>query len=219
MRNTLSSTLVSLLALSSTLTHAQTVTYRFEPPQLVFGQSTPLLNLVPDVGPSSFLANFTVPTGGALSINNIPINPSFTGQILIDGSAPGDTLRVTLNTPITDVQLDFALMASSSHLVFQCSSGTTSINELPSTQYNSLSFHSAVPFTQFDLSGFTSSNASTPLAIDNLVMTLVPEPSTISLLVAGLSVTLLKTIQRNRNRPKAPLSPETLENIPTSKAA
>jgi hypothetical protein len=202
-RYILSSALVLVVAFSSSFANAQTATYRFEPPQLVFGQSTPLLNLVPDAGPSSFLASFTVPTGGSLSVNNIAINPSFTGQILIDTSPPGDTLRVTFNTPITDVQLDFALMAFSSHIQLQSAGGTLSVNELPSTQYGSLTFHSAVPITQFDLSAFTSSNTSTLLAIDNLVVTLVPEPSTFSLLIAGISLVALRSAHCKRARSRA----------------
>jgi PEP-CTERM motif len=200
----LSFSLVLLVAFSSRFSNAETVTYSFEPPQLVFGQSTPLFNIVPDVGPSSFLASFTAPTGGSCSINNFRANPSFTGQNLLDPAYPGATLRVTLNTPITDVQLDFELAVSSGHLQFQCFSGTTNFNAIPSTQYGSLVFHSPVPFTQFDLSGFNSSNTGTFFAIDNLVMTFVPEPSTFSLFIAGISVLALRSVQRKHAAQAAP---------------
>src|SRR5215475_5641950 len=106
-RHLRASTMMILAAFFCTLCNAQTVTYRFEAPQLVLGQSTPLFNIVPDVGPSSFLASFTAPTGGSFRIDNFRANPSFAGQNLLDPAYPGATLRVTLNTPITDVQLDF----------------------------------------------------------------------------------------------------------------
>jgi len=174
----------SFLLCSLSALHGQTVMYGFEAPQLTLGQTTPLLNLVPDIGPGTFLASFTVPGGGSISVSGALINPAFSGQLLLDpGPPPGDTLRVTVNTPIRDVQLDFALMAPG-YLQLQSSAGT--INASSVGQSGSLVFHGASSFTQFDLLGFTSSNARTLLAIDNLYMT-VPEPSVGGLALAGFA--------------------------------
>ncbi len=186
--------LLSLIFVHSS--QAATVTYGFEAPQLTFGQTTPLLNVMPDIGPASFLANFTVPTGGSIGVNNLQINPLFSGQNLMDPGSPADTLRVTVNTPITDVHLDFALMAFSGHLRLQSSAGTVDANAVG--QSGSLTFHGATSFTQFDLLGLTSSNTGTLLAIDNLTMTLVPEPSSVFLLVATASMVLLRRCRRIR---------------------
>jgi len=175
----------SLLLCSLSALHGQTVMYGFEAPQLTLGQTTPLLNLVPDIGPGTLLASFTVPGGGSISVSGTLINPAFSGQLLLDpGPPPGDTLRVTLNTAIRDVQLDFALMAPNGYLQLQSSAGT--INASAVGQSGSLVFHGASSFTQFDLLGFTSSNARTLLAIDNLYIT-VPDPSVGGLALAGFA--------------------------------
>jgi len=204
-RRARASGLLLLSLISIHLSHSQTVTYSFEPPQLTFGQTTPFLNLVPDMGPASFLASFTVPTGGSFSVNSIIIHPAFSGQDLLDPSPPGgagDTLRIIVNTPITDVQVDFELMTFSGHLQLQSSAGITNADAVASTQYGSLVFHAATGFTQFDLLGFTSENTSTLLAIDNLSMTIIPEPSTFSLLVASISMFLLNFSRRFQKSPR-----------------
>jgi hypothetical protein len=176
---------------------AQTVTYSFEPPQLTVSQSTPFLNLVPDVA-SGFRASFTAPTGGSFSVTTFSVSPSFSGQSLLDGSGPADTLRVTLNTPITDLEVDFALMAGSGHLELQSSTGSITAYAVPSTQYGTLVFHSATSFTQFDLLGFSAANIPSYLAIDNLTMTAVPEPDVVALLaLAALTIAARRVPRRS----------------------
>jgi hypothetical protein len=176
---------------------AQTVTYSFEPPQLTVSQSTPFLNLVPDVA-SGFRASFTAPTGGSFSVTTFSVSPSFSGQSLLDGSGPADTLRVTLNTPITDLEVDFALMAGSGHLELQSSAGSITAYAVPSTQYGTLVFHSATSFTQFDLLGFSAANIPSYLAIDNLTMTAVPEPDVVALLaLAALTIAARRVPRRS----------------------
>jgi len=176
---------------------AQTVTYSFEPPQLTVFQTTPFLDLVPDVA-SGFRASFTVPTGGSFTVTTFSVSPSFSGQSLLDGTGPADTLRVTLNTPITDVEVDFELMAGSGHLELQSSAGGITAYAVPSTQYGTLIFHSATSFTQFDLLGFSAANIPSYLAIDNLTMTAVPEPDVVALLaLAALTIAARRVPRRS----------------------
>jgi hypothetical protein len=184
---------ISLFLLGLALgAEAATVTYTFESPAFTAGETTPLLNRAPQIGSSAFRANFTsLPSVTRLGVSAGPICPLFSGQCLIDPFPPpgADTLRITLNTPITGVQVDFALF-DPHHLQLTSSVGSTSAPVLPSTQWGTLSFTSGTPFTYFDLQGFDPSNQPTQIAIDNLTMTLVPEPSAFALFSAFLLVAL-----------------------------
>jgi hypothetical protein len=194
MRNTF-----ALFVLLSALgAKAATVTYTFESPEFAEYETTPLLNRAPQIGSPGFHADFTTfPSVNGLTITTLGPSPFFSGQCLLDGYPPpgADTLRITLNTPVSSVQVDFALFAPD-HLQFTSSAGSISAPVLPSTQWGTLTFTSAIPFTQFDLQGFDPSNQPTQLAIDNLIMTVVPEPSAIALF--SLSLLALQTIVGRR---------------------
>jgi hypothetical protein len=166
---------------------AATVIYGFEPPELNLGEGTPLLGVAPNSGPSSFRADFSCSTGGSFGIGTAPISPSFTGQNLMDFASPADTLTVSVNMPITSVQLDFALFEPGS-LVFSSAAGMTTAFTLVNSQGGNLLFNSATGFTSFSLQGFNGNDQATLLAIDNLTMTTVPEPRIACLLLAGLGV-------------------------------
>ena len=162
---------------------AETVVYTFESPDFTLGEYTPLLSRQPQQGSSAFRATFTsLPTANGIGVAGIQVSPLFSGQSLMDPYPPptADTLRVTVNTPITALQVDFALFQPD-HLRLTSSAGSISAPVLPETQWGTLSFSSTVPFTQFDLQGFDPSNQPTQLAIDNLRMTVVPEPSALTL--------------------------------------
>ena len=179
---------------------AATVTYTFEPPAFAAGQTTPFLGYAPQIGSSSFRADFTSsPSANGLVIGTIGSSPLFSGLSLFDPFPPSgaNTLTITLNTPVNGVQLDFALFLPGS-LQLTSSAGTVSAPTVPSTQYGTLTFNSVAPFTQFTLQGFDTSHTATKLAIDNLVMTLVPEPSAIALALCGGAFLLL-----NRRRVNA----------------
>ena len=181
-----------LLLLLAASAPATTVMFTFD--SFAPLQTTPLLNCSPNVGPSSFQASFTSsPNATAFSIVSVLVNPSFSGQNLMDVSPPNtfDTLTVTLNSPIERVQLDFALFVPG-YLQLDSSAGTTYAST--TTQAGSLSFQSDTGFTEFSLRGFDSNNQGILLAIDNLSLTptTVPEPTTAWLLLAGLAVCWLR---------------------------
>jgi hypothetical protein len=185
------SSTITLMALTlfgmSAQTEAATVTYNFEPPAFTAGQTTPFFNVAPQIGSSAFRADFSSsPSANALLIGTSPLSPSFIGQFLFDPFPPAgaNTLTIALNMPVTGVQLDFTLFLPG-HLLLTSSAGNFSAPTLPSTQYGSLSFNSLSPFTQFTLQGLDNSAIPTKLAIDNLVLTLVPEPSALTLLIAA----------------------------------
>jgi hypothetical protein len=170
-----------------------TVTYNFESPVFVSGQTTPLFNRAPNIGTADFRADFnSSPTTNGLFVSTLALSPLFSGQCLFDPFPPAtaDSLTITLNTPITAVQVDFALF-SPDHLTLTSAAGTLSSSVFPSTQWGTLVFSSPTPFTEFTLQGFNSANQPTQLAIDNLVMTLVPEPSSFALLSMALSFLFL----------------------------
>ena len=187
MRNSLTTLLIVVALGVIARSEGATVTYNFEPPAFAAGQATPFLNYAPQIGSSAFRADFTSsPSANGLLIGGSGLSPSFSGQCLFDPFPPSgaNALTITLNTPVTGVQLDFALFLPG-HLQLTSSAGNFSAPTLPSTQYGSLTFNSGVPFTQFTLQGFDTSQTATKLAIDNLVMTLVPEPSLTAFLLAG----------------------------------
>jgi hypothetical protein len=182
-----------LLLLLATSAPAATVMFTFD--SFTPLQTTPLLNCSPDVGPSSFQASFTSsPSDAAFSIVTILVNPSFSGQLLMDVSPPGssDTLTVTLNSPIHTVQLDFALFMPG-YLELDSSAGTAYASTGDS-QAGNLSFQSETGFTEFSLTGFDASNQATMLAIDNLRLTptTVPEPSTWAMLGLGVAALVIR---------------------------
>jgi hypothetical protein len=202
MRSPLTKLLFVVFLAAVAQTEAATVTYNFEPPAFAAGQSTPFLNYAPQIGSSAFRADFTSsPSANALLIGGSGLSPSFSGQCLFDPFPPSgaNTLTITLNTPITGVQLDFALFLPG-QLQLTSLAGNFSAPTLPSTQYGSLTFNSGVPFTQFTLQGFDTSQTPTKLAIDNLVMTLVPEPSTAAILLAagGLLIACRRSVTLKR---------------------
>ena len=187
MRSPLTKLLVVLVFGEIAQCEAATVTYNFEPPAFAAGQTTPFLNYAPQIGSSAFRADFTSsPSANGLVIGTIASSPLFSGQSLFDPFPPSgaNTLTITLNTPVTGVQVDFALFLPGS-LQLSSSSGNVSAPTVPSTQYGTLTFNSIAPFTQFTLQGFDTSHTPTKLAIDNLVMTVVPEPSAMAILLAG----------------------------------
>jgi hypothetical protein len=185
--------LLLLLLLLATSAPAATVMFTFD--SFTPLQTTPLLNCSPDVGPSSFQASFTSsPNDAAFSIVTILVNPSFSGQLLMDVSPPGssDTLTVTLNSPINTVQLDFALFMPG-YLELDSSAGTVYASTGDS-QAGNLSFQSETGFTEFSLTGFDASNQATMLAIDNLRLTptTVPEPSAWAMLGLGVAALVIR---------------------------
>jgi hypothetical protein len=178
-------------------TEAATVTYTFEPPAFAAGQTTPFLNYAPQIGSSSFRANFTSsPSANGLVIGTIAASPLFSGQCLFDPLPPVgvNTLTITLNTPVTGVQVDFALFLPGT-LELTSLVGNASAPVVPSTQYGTLTFTSVAPFTQFTLLGFDNSATPTKLAIDNLVMTLVPEPSAMTFLFIAAGALLIARLR------------------------
>jgi hypothetical protein len=178
------------ITVSISLSRAQTFTYTFESPQFVLNQTTPLLSKSPDVGPPTFQASFTSSPGANAFKVTGPIFPSpFSGQSLINPGPAPNTLTISLNTAIQDVQLDFALLAPG-RLELHSSGGNISALTT-TTQQGSLTFHAGSPITQFDLSGFLNSNQGSAFAIDNLSMT-IPEPGAWALLLIASGLWMKK---------------------------
>jgi len=180
------------ITVSISPSRAQTFTYTFESPQFVLNQTTPLLNKSPDVGPLTFQASFTSSPGtNAFKVTGPTFPSPFSGQSLFNPSPPTtpNTLTITLNTAIQDVQLDFALL-SPGRLELHSSGGNIS-SLTTNFQQGSLTFHAASPITQFDLSGFLNSNQGSVFAIDNLSMA-IPEPGAWALLLIASGLWMKK---------------------------
>ncbi len=181
--------LLSSLAFTCAASAADPVTvlYNFEAPQFSVSETAPLLNRAPNVGLSTFRANF-LPTynNGTFSISpTLAVNPSFTGQILLGNGFNTNTLTISLSQAVTDVALDFAVYAPG-YLVLRSGSGSATGMTVNGGQGGSLVFHSNTGITQFELLGFLSTGQASPLAIDNLSMTVVPEPGAILLFLPAL---------------------------------
>jgi len=176
-------TFLSVLAIALSISGlaAQTFTYTFESSQFILGQTTPLLNKSPDVGSPTFQAGFTSsPGANAFAVTGPTFPAPFSGQSLLNPGATPNTLTISLNTAVQNVQVDFALL-SPGRLELHSSGGNISALTT-SFQLGTLSFHAASPITQFDLSGFLSNNQGSPFAIDNLSMS-IPEPPSLVLLL------------------------------------
>jgi hypothetical protein len=76
-----------LCAAGTAPARAALVTYTFEAPNFLFGQTTPLLNRAPNVGDPTFLASFTsAPAPNGLQITVGGQNPLLVGQVLFEPS-------------------------------------------------------------------------------------------------------------------------------------
>ena len=176
-------------------TWAQTVTYNFDTSQWVLGATTPFLNMSPDTtsDPTTFQASFTSSGPAQFAVTTAFGNPSFSGQVLIISSFPDTpTLIITLSEPINSVQMDF-LIHDPGHFDLTSPAGSTSV-VLPVSTAGSLYFQSATGFTQFSVVGigaFAIGDRPEPFAIDNLRMTLVPEPSALAFVFTGAGTLLL----------------------------
>lgn len=189
-----------VLGFSIVAAGAQTATYTFESAQFVPSTLSPYLNKTPDTGPAGFLASFTSsPTATGFFVGSEAAPTSFfSGKYLMSPlGGPVNTLTVTLNSPVSAVQLDFPLMAPG-RLELQSSAGNgVGYNGL-SNQGGSLLFQSPTSFTQFNLLGFGDGTTRLPLAIDNLVLTIVPEPSLAVLGLVALAFLGRKSWRRGR---------------------
>jgi hypothetical protein len=172
------------LLLQAALALAQTATYTFESPQWVLGNTSPFLDMSPDTAPGlpTFSASFTSsPDDGGFAVTGPWINPSFSGQTLVEYGPYQDTLTITLSQPIKSVHMDFVLFAPG-HFDLTSEAGTASV--FTETTMGSLDFQGTTSFSEFSLVAIDSYDNTVPFAMDNLVMT-IPEPSTLALVGLG----------------------------------
>lgn len=173
--------------------NAAPIVYTFESPVFTSGQTTPLLNLSPNVGPATFLTSFTdAATPNAYTISTIHENALMVGQSLFEPTAIS-ALTLTFNTPVTFLSVDFAInttFGAPGFLRLVTSSG--SINDAAGNvggffPGGTLTFSSLTPFSSATLQGFVNSDINTQIEIDNLQLTpvSVPEPASLALFGAG----------------------------------
>jgi hypothetical protein len=191
------------------------VTYNFDQFGFNNGQTTPILNLPPDLGPASFSATFTsAPEADAFLIpTNFYPNHFFSGGYLLEnGGHAGNILTITLNMPVDSISVAFATNSFTHDrpyppysLLFFSPSGDTSVASVrqpwPDGGFGNdggiLTFSSANPFSTFSL----MVNAGGPeFAIDDLNMHVasVPETSPSIFLAYGLAMLFLLRFCRSR---------------------
>lgn len=196
---------LGLFASGATI-RAQSVTYTFE--QFGFTvPSTPLVNVAPDSGPSSFRANFTsAPNATAFQVVPFQPNGLFSGNSLAEPTGTtGNVLTVTLNTAVNLVNLVFATNGPGS-LTFASAAGTITVTSTPQSggagfQGGILSFSSATAFTSFTLTAGTGPE----FAIDNLTMRIaapagVPDGGSTLAMIGGCALLLLAAHRRPTQR-------------------
>jgi hypothetical protein len=170
---------------------AATVTYSFDAPDFVVGQTTPFVNKAPSTGSTTFRASFTSASNPA-GFLIVPVDSTdfFTGNVFYDLALPGDAFTMTFNQLVNRVELNWAIFEAG-RLAVSTASPADKLSQDGiafgnGVHGNVLVFTSATPFDMVRLEAFGASNAPTQLAFDNLVLNVVPEPATIMLMAVGL---------------------------------
>ena len=186
----------TLFSFLPTVARAQTVTYDFA--QFTPGQATPLLNVAPDVGSSSFEASFTSnPNTAAFVVLDFLPNGLFSGNSLVEQTGVlGNTLTVTLNTAVNFVSLAFATNGPGT-LTFASAAGSmvvASTAQIGAFPGGTLVFDSAVAFSSFTV----TAGPGPEFAIDNLTMRIaaatgVPD-NTSTIVILGFGALLLCSV-------------------------
>lgn len=209
MRRLLVRMAVAIFAVAWTASRADatSIAYTFESPQFTFGETTPLTNRAPNVGPASFLTTFaSSPTANGFTVfgGSLP-NVLFSGQHLIDPIGVADTLLLTFNTAIFSLQVDFGLFLVPTSPLGRLTLTTPvgSVTQLGgivggSFQGGTLVFNSVTPFLTAQLQGFQSTGTPLFFAIDDLVLDTapVPEPATSVLTLTGLAAVAWRRARR-----------------------
>jgi len=150
---------LSLLVIASNV-YAEIVVYDFSAPQFLLGQNTPFSAVAPNIGPSTFLADFSANTSSyVISVGYWPL---FSGQALLSqcfGCA--QTMTITFNTPVYAVSVNFASIVSGFTLNLTSAVGTTSASYGPTG--GTINFSSETPFTWIQL-------GTGIFAVDNLTL-------------------------------------------------
>jgi hypothetical protein len=183
---------------------------QFTVPPGDFGTRTPLLDVAPNIGSTSFRADFTTsPLPDLFAVASFP--HSFTsGNLLIGRHGHAHSLTLTFNEFITSVSFPFLTTGFAGTLQLSSPVGTTAMTAGLTGDAGDfftagvLSFASSAPFRTFTLS--TASNPSEPgccgsFAIDNLRVEIspVPEPTTLFLVGSGiLGVLRMRHARRRR---------------------
>jgi hypothetical protein len=184
--------------------NASPIIYNFEAPEFSLMQSTPLLARTPNIGPATFLTDFTASPTASPTINAFTVlggggapNALFSGQFLIDAAGVADALVLTFNTPIYQLQVDFGLFlmpaSPAGHLMLTTPVGSTSQAGGAvggSFQGGTLNFTSVTPFVTAQLAGFSASGTQIFFGVDDLVLDTepIPEPATVVMVLTGLAV-------------------------------
>jgi hypothetical protein len=192
--------------------HAAVVTYTFESPQFIPGESTPLLNRAPNVGDPTFRTDFTTaPNTTGFDVAPFQPNPLFSGNSLFDPlGGLINTLTLTFNTPVNSVQFVFGMNLLPNGppgfitLTSPAGSQTQAAGNVGGIfQGGTFSFSSSTPFTTLQLEAFDSAGGRVEFAIDNLTLNtvpeaVIPEPASLTLLALG-AVGLAGAARRRRS--------------------
>lgn len=179
---------------------ASAQTWTFDAPSFTLGETTPLLNRAPNVGPMTMTASFETVMDPMLVEDAASFQPNglFSGGFLLVDGGDAALLTITFSQPVTSVSFDFAVNAVMPGFQFLLYTDNDSQSYAPGfigggfgAWGGHVDYSHTTPFSFITLVAISPSSEAVEYAIDNVA---IPTPSA----AAALGLAGVASLRRRR---------------------